>query len=176
MTDNILAKRAAGLYTIIAIKGGKGLLLLLLSLGIFSVVGDNLRTELEDALRWVNLNPEQEFWSALGEDLEAVAPERIRWIASGSLLYALLLFVESFGLALRAFWAAWLAIGETAFFIPIEVFDLLRRPSFVVFGILVLNSVIVFYLVRNRERWFHHHRQSLPRAQGADSPQGRFFD
>jgi uncharacterized membrane protein (DUF2068 family) len=174
MSGSAVRNRAAGLYTIIAVKAGKGLLLLLLSLGIFSLVGDNLRHELEDLLRGISLNPEREFWTALGQDLETIAPESIRWLASGTLLYALLLFVESFGLVLRTFWAAWLAIGETAFFIPIEIFDLVRRPTLVVFGILILNLLIVVYLVRNRERLFHHHqhRPALRATRSADSPSG----
>lgn len=154
-----LPKRAAGLYTIIAIKFGKGLLLGLLAAGFFSLVGDNLQQELGSLLRWVNLNPEREFWTALGDRLQHVTPERLQWLASGTLLYALLLFGESFGLARRCFWAVWLAIGETAFFIPIEIFDLVQEPSWIVSVILAGNVFIVAYLVRNRERLFHHHQR-----------------
>ena len=56
----------------------------------------------------------------------------------------------------RVFWAAWLAIGETAFFVPIEVYDLMHDFSVAVFIILLVNMAIVWYLVKNRDRLFHH--------------------
>jgi uncharacterized membrane protein (DUF2068 family) len=149
-------QRAAGLYTIIALKLGKGLLLFGIALGIFSLLGDDLRLEFERLLRWSNLDPEQRFFADLGARLQELTPSNLRWIASGTLLFALLLLVESVGLMFRVFWAAWLAIGETAFFIPIEIYDLIREFSFTVLLILIVNSVMVGYLVRNRNRLFHH--------------------
>lgn len=150
-------KRAAGLYTIIALKLGKGLLLFGIALGIYSLMGEDLRAEFERFLRWVKLDPEHAFFAALGEKLQAITPSNIRWIASGTLLYSLLLFVESTGLILRAFWAAWLAIGETAFFLPIEIYELMRGFTLTVLVILVINVAIVWYLVINRSRLFRPH-------------------
>jgi uncharacterized membrane protein (DUF2068 family) len=57
----------------------------------------------------------------------------------------------------RVSWAGWLAIGESAFFIPIEVFELVHHPSWTVAGILGLNIFIVWYLFANRQRLFRHH-------------------
>ena len=150
-------KRAPALYAIIAAKLGKGLLLIGIAMGIYSLMGEDLRGEFERFLRWVKLDPEHEFFAALGEKLQAVTPSNIQWIASGTLLYGLLLLVESIGMTFRAFWAAWLAISETAFFIPIEVYELVRHFSPTVLAILVLNVVIVWYLVENRNRLFRHH-------------------
>lgn len=149
-------KRAAGLYTIIAIKAGKGLLLLGLALGIYSLIGDDLRVEFDKVIRHLRLDPEHTFFLRLGERLEQITPTNIRWVASGTLIYSLLLFIESAGLMYRASWAAWLAIGETAFFIPLEIYKLLGKFSYSVLIILVLNTLMVLYLVRNRERLFRH--------------------
>jgi len=157
-TEPPVKKRAAGLYTIIAIKLGKGLLLLGVSLGIYSLMGDDLREEFERFLRFVNLDPETQFFAALGMRLQGITSTNLGWLASGGLLYAALLFCESIGMMFRAYWAAWLAIGETAFFIPIEVLDLLQRGFTNVIGlILIVNMLIVVYLARNRNWLFHHH-------------------
>jgi len=150
------AKRAAGLYTIIAIKLGKSLLLLCVAFGVYSLLDNDLPAELERFLRWVRIDPEHAFFISLGERLETVTPAGIRFFASGTLLYGLLLLIESAGLMRRTFWAAWLAIGETAFFIPIEVFELLRGASLAIVVILLANILIVWYLLRNRARLFHH--------------------
>lgn len=150
-------KRAPALTAIILIKTGKALLLLALALGFFSLIGQDLGAQFDRLLRWVQIDPEQHFWAALGHKLRQITPSNLRWLASGSLLYSLLLLVESLGLIRRSWWAVWLAIGETAFFIPIEVFDLVEHFSLAVSTILVLNIAIVAYLVRNRDRLFRHH-------------------
>jgi uncharacterized membrane protein (DUF2068 family) len=156
VTDRSTPKSAAGLYTIIAIKLGKSLLLLCIALGVYSLLDNDLPAELERFLRWVRIDPEHAFFTSLGERLQSVTPANSRFFASGTLLYGLLLLVESAGLMRRTFWAAWLAIGETAFFIPIEIFELVRGASHTILVILLANVLIVWYLLRNRARLFHH--------------------
>ncbi len=78
--------------------------------------------------------------------------------AVGTFLYSLFALVEGIGLTFRVSWAGWLSIGESAFFIPIEIYELIHRGfSWTVFGILVFNVFIVWYLFENRQRLFHHH-------------------
>ena len=68
----------------------------------------------------------------------------------------------------RVSWAGWLTIGESAFFIPIEIFELVRqtapdriRPGhpLVVLVVLAINILIVWYLLQNRQRLFRHHQR-----------------
>jgi uncharacterized membrane protein (DUF2068 family) len=154
--------RPAGLYTIIAIKLGKSFLLFGIAMGIYSLMNEDLQAEFERFLRWVRLDPEHQFFADLGAKLQLLTPSNVRWIASGTLIYAVLLLVESVGMMFRVFWAGWLAIGETAFFIPVEVYHLIRDFSLSVSIILVVNVAIVWYLVKNRNRLFHH----IARATG----------
>lgn len=56
--NRILRKRVAGLYTIIAIKLVKGILLLFIALGIYSFFGEDLRAEFGRFLRRINIDPE----------------------------------------------------------------------------------------------------------------------
>ena len=167
------AKKATGLYTIIALKLGKSALLLGLAFGIYSLVDTDLRSELEHFLRWVRVDPEHAFFVALGERLELITPANIRFAASGTFLYGALLVVEGVGLLRRAFWAAWMAIGETAFFIPLEVFELVRHFSRGILVVLLVNVAIVWYLLRNRARLFHHTggaRHDPPSIDGSSGP------
>jgi uncharacterized membrane protein (DUF2068 family) len=150
------ARMDPGLYSIIALKLGKSLLLFGITLGFYSLLDEDLRSAFERFLLWVRLDPEHQFFANLGDKLQVLTPSSLRWIASGTLLYGLLLLVESLGMMFRVFWAAWLAIGETAFFIPIEVYHLLGNFSLGVFIILVVNVAVVWYLVKNRNRLFHH--------------------
>ena len=149
-------KRAPTLYAIIAIKLGKGLLLLLLAAGVYSLHDNNLPDEFRQSLQFFHLDPEKAFFTALARKISEITPANVVWIARGTVLYSLFSLIEGTGLMFRISWAGWLAIGESAFFIPIEVYELIRRYSLSLVVILGLNILIVWYLFQNRERLFHH--------------------
>jgi uncharacterized membrane protein (DUF2068 family) len=154
---DFIRRRAPTLWIIILIKLGKALLLLLLAVGFFQLIGKDVGDTFDHLLRLVKLDPSSKFFAKLGDRLDTVTPTNLKWLASGSLLYAILLIVECAGLMRRSWWAVWFAIGETAFFIPLELFELVGKFSWPMFGLFVVNSLIVAYLVVNRQKLFHHH-------------------
>jgi uncharacterized membrane protein (DUF2068 family) len=149
-------RRAPTLYAIIAIKLGKGLLLLLLAAGVYSLHDNNLPDEFRQSLQFFHIDPEKAFFTELARKISEITPANIVWIARGTVLYSLFSLIEGIGLMFRVSWAGWLAIGESAFFIPIEVYELMHRYSLSLVVILGLNILIVWYLFQNRERLFHH--------------------
>ena len=163
MTDKAktvaVKKRAPMLYFIIVCKLVKGTLALTLAFGVFKLAGHDLPDLFDKALRWVHLDPENRFLSDIGDKLDQITPANVRRVAIGTFLYSLFSLVEGIGLMFRMPWAGWLAIGESAFFIPIEVRELIHRPHFswVVFSVLAINVFIVWYLYANRKRLFRHH-------------------
>jgi uncharacterized membrane protein (DUF2068 family) len=124
-------------------------------------------------IRWLHLDPQGKFFNAVSDWLDTVTPRNVHVVASWMFLYGLFLLVGGTGLAFRAKWAIWLAIGESAFFIPIEIFELVRRrppelldqprpgwflhPKLDLLVVLALNILIVWYLFQNRKRLFRHH-------------------
>ncbi len=177
MTDNaqtptVLKKRAPTLYFIVAIKLIKGVALLLLALGVFSLANKDLSDVFAQFLRWVHLDPERNFFQGIGDWLDTIRPASMRQAAIGTSLFGLFLIVLGLGLAFRAKWAIWLAIGESAFFIPVEVFELVRHrvpaitdhprpelfshPKLGLLVVLAINVLIVWYLYTNRKRLSRH--------------------
>jgi len=165
-------KPAPTLYFIVAIKLIKGALLLLVALGIFALAGKDLQDLFERFVRGLGFDPENRFFGNIGDWLDTVTPANMRVAASGTFLCGLFLIVLGSGLAFRARWAIWLAIGESAFFIPIEIFELIRRrlpdggapahamlahPKIGIAIVLAVNVLIVWYLFQNRQRLFRHH-------------------
>jgi uncharacterized membrane protein (DUF2068 family) len=167
-------KRAPTLYFIVAIKLTKGVLLLLGAVSIYLLAYKDLPDLFDQFLRWMHLDPEGRFFNAIGDQLDTVTPRNMHVVASWMFLYSLFLLVGGTGLAFRAKWAIWLAIGESAFFIPIEIFELVRRrrppglpnelrpeffhhPKTSLLILLALNILIVWYLLQNRKRLFRHH-------------------
>ena len=150
-------QRAPTLYVIIGIKMLKGVVLLLLALGVYGLSDANLPDEFRRLLDLLRIDPEKKFFSDLVRKIETITPDNLIWLASGTLVYSLFSLVESIGLIFRVSWAGWLAIGESAFFIPIEIYELMKSFSLTVFVILFLNIFIVWYLFQNRARLFRHH-------------------
>lgn len=153
----IIKKRAPTLYVIIAIKLVKGTLLLLLALGVYTLSDNNLPEQFREFLQFLHLDPEKKFFADLEVKIALITPVKVLLVAGGAVLYSLFSLVEGVGLIFRVPWAGWLAIGESAFFIPIEVFELIKRSSVAVLIILALNVFIVWYLLQNRHRLFKHH-------------------
>ena len=171
--STVKSKPAPTLYFIVLIKLAKGTLLLLTALGIFALSGHDLSDAFDQFLRWLHLDPEQKFFLNIGLQLDKVTPANLRAVEVGTLLYGLLLSVGGLGLAFRAHWAVWLAIGDSAFFIPVEIYELSRRiamdptlrprpelfrhPTLGLVILLAINILIVWYLYKNRNRIFKHH-------------------
>lgn len=152
-----LKQRAPTLYLIIVAKLIKGVALMLLALGVYSLSDNDLPKEFHHLLRWLHIDPEREFFTMLTTKLSTVTPRKVVWVALGTFVYGGFLLVEAVGLYRRAWWAGWLVIGSSLFFIPIEIYDLLHRFSWVVMTLLGFNLFIAWYLFANRHRLFRHH-------------------
>jgi len=155
-------KRAPTLYAIIAIKLLKGLLFVGLAVIAYTLSDNDLPADYRHLLHLLRVNPERKFFADLALQIGRLTEASVLWAAAGTLVYSLFSLVEGVGLIFRVPWACWLSIGESAFFIPIEVYELVHRANrerfpWVVFAILVINVVIVWYLLQNRHRLFRHH-------------------
>ena len=165
-TDQI-RKRAPTLYAIIALKLLKGLLFVSVAMLAYTLSDNDLPAEYRTFLTQLRLNPERKFWADLAVQIGHLSESNILWTAAGTLVYSMFSLVEGIGLIFRVSWAGWLAIGESAFFIPIEIYELVRqsapdrvRPGHPITALVILaiNIVIVWYLLQNRHRLFRHHR------------------
>jgi uncharacterized membrane protein (DUF2068 family) len=159
-------KRAPTLYLIITMKLLKGALFVALAITMYTLSDNDLPAELQNLLHHLRFNPERRFWTDLVRQVGQLTEAKVLWAAAGTLVYSLFSLVEGVGLLFRVSWAGWLAIGESAFFIPIEIFELVQQSArrenrqghiITVLVILALNVLIVWYLLQNRKRLFHHH-------------------
>ena len=163
-------KRAPTLYIIIVIKLVKGVAALLLALGAFSLTDNNLPEDFRNMLEFFHIDPEKRFFLDLAQRVGEITPTNLEWVAAGSIVYGVFMLLQATGLILRVSWIVWLVIAESAFFIPIELFELVRHhtpnpenhplfshPKIGVAIVLVINVAIVWYLFRNRERIIRHY-------------------
>jgi uncharacterized membrane protein (DUF2068 family) len=165
----LLKKPAPTFFGIIVFKLVKGSLFLSLAIVLYTLSDNNLPQEYKDFLAQpavqstfhaLRVHPGNKFFTHLAEQLGELTEAKVLWAAAGTLFYSLFSLVEGTGMIFRVSWAGWMAIGESAFFIPIEVYELTRpgKFSWIVLVVLVINIVIVWYLFENRHRLFRHHR------------------
>jgi uncharacterized membrane protein (DUF2068 family) len=158
--------RAPTLYFIIAIKLLKFALFVTLAITLYTLSDNDLPAEYKKLLHHLPFNPERRFWTDLAQRVAQLTETNLLWAAAGTLVYSLFSLTEGIGLIFRVSWAGWMAIGESAFFIPIEFYELLHfKPHepgrsghpVTLLIILGLNILIVWYLLQNRHRLFKHH-------------------
>ena len=164
-------KRAPTLYFIVGFKLLKGLAALLLALGAFNLTDNNLPEDFRKLLEFLHLDPEKKFFLDVADRVAEITPTNLKWLAAGSVVYGLFMLLQAVGLGLRVSWIVWLVIAESAFFVPIEIFELVRRhapnpenhphfwahPRIGVAIVLAANVAIVWYLFKNRHRLIKHH-------------------
>lgn len=150
-------KRAPTLYFIIAVKFFKGTMALLLALGVFSLRDKDLPELFQNLLELLHFDPEKKFFADLADRVAEVTPANLKWVTIGAVVYGCFMLLQATGLVFRVGWVVWLVIGESAFFLPVEIFELVHRPSLIKFAILVVNVIIVWYLYTNRARLIKHH-------------------
>jgi uncharacterized membrane protein (DUF2068 family) len=78
--------------------------------------------------------------------------KQLEIVAAGTALYALLFATEGMGLWLAKPWAEYMTLITTAGFIPLELYELVKKASFPKSVMLALNVGIVLYLVRYLRR------------------------
>ena len=162
-------KRAPTLYFIVAIKFVKGVAALLVALGAFRLTDENLPADFRRLLEFFHIDPEKRFFLEVADRLAEITPKNLEWTVTLSIVYSAVMFLQAIGLAFRVSWIVWLVICESAFFIPIEIFELVRKhvpnadhphlinPKIGFAIVLVLNVAIVWYLFKNRERLIRHY-------------------
>jgi uncharacterized membrane protein (DUF2068 family) len=82
------------------------------------------------------------------EQAVGMEPGRLRAIAIGAGAYAMLFAVEGAGLLMAMRWAEWITVVTTSLLIPIELWEIFKRPTATKALALVANIAIVVYLIR----------------------------
>lgn len=137
-----------GLRTIALFEAAKGLLVLAAGVAALELIHADVQAAAEELVRHFHLNPASRSPRIFLRFAEAATPSHLLGLASGALAYALLRFVEAYGLWCGRRWAEWLAIVAGGLYLPIELWELAKGitwPRVTLFG---LNLAIVAYLAR----------------------------
>ena len=129
----------------------KGVFLLPLSVGLFSLINKDLAILSNQLAADLNLDVDKYYINLLLDKVGMVKTHVLVEISIGLFLYGTLCIVEAYGLHKRRRWAEYLTVAAISLFIPFEIYEVVYRLSFIRVAVLVLNIIIVYYLIKHRE-------------------------
>lgn len=128
-------------------KLAKAALLLTFGVAALRLVNTDLGAILGEWVPRIGLSPASRDVGRVLLEATALTPTRIREVGLGSLVYAGLFATEGLGLWFLKRWAEWMTIVITSSLIPVEIWEILRRPNATKIVVLVVNVAVVGYLV-----------------------------
>jgi uncharacterized membrane protein (DUF2068 family) len=139
-------KYLGGLRVVAVIEGLKGLLVLVAGLGLIALVHRDAQQEAEALILQMHLNPAHHYPRIFIEAASHLNNAHLILFAAGAFLYALVRFVEGYGLWRDRLWAEWFAVIAGSVYLPFEIFELWRGVTAVKVVIFALNLLVVAYL------------------------------
>jgi uncharacterized membrane protein (DUF2068 family) len=145
--------RAIGVYKLL-----KGMALIAAAVSVFHLVHKDLA---EEIIRWaarLRIAPGNIYVERLVERVLRVTKRQLIVLGIILLVYSAMFIIEGIGLLLLKRWAEWMTVITTSGLIPIEIFEMIRRPSWLKAVAMLVNIVIAVYLaihVRNEARDEH---------------------
>ncbi|MFI3245339.1 MAG: DUF2127 domain-containing protein [Ferrimonas sp.] len=149
-----MAVSRQGLKWVAMVEALKGVLALLVALGIHRLANENLAQLAHYWVQHLHLNPSGYYSKALMKTATEISAQSIGWVSLGALAYGAIRLLEAYGLWWQRAWSEWLALLSGAIYVPFEVIHLWRSPSLFSVGLLITNLLIVIYmalLLRQRQ-------------------------
>jgi uncharacterized membrane protein (DUF2068 family) len=110
------------------------------------------------------VDPEGRLVSILMDKADLIDAHDLRRIGDFAFLYAATRLVEGTGLLMRKAWAEYFTVILTVLGLPVEIFELMRRATWLKAGAFVVNLAILIYLI-----WVLKQRQRVPLSGPANS-------
>ena len=148
--DASMANLARGIRAVAVFEALKGALVLSAGLSLLSLVHHDLQAVAERLVRHSHLNPARHYPRIFIEAASHTNDSRLRSLAALAFLYAAVRFIEAYGLWRMRVWAEWFAIIAGSVYLPVEVYEIFRRATWMRGLVLLTNLFIVAYLVNVR--------------------------
>lgn len=134
------------LKVIATMEACKGILSLVVGLGLHVLAGENLRHIAEQLVMHAHLNPASHYPSIFIHAASQLHDSQLNLVAFGAMGYALIRFVEAYGLWHAMLWTEWFALLSGAIYLPFELYEVIFHTSSIGIFTLAINIVVVAYM------------------------------
>jgi len=136
------------LRAVACIEAAKGTIVLLVGCGLLTLIHKNIQQYAEQLIPHMHMNPAQGY-PHIFLDLAAQITDAHLWMLAGAAIaYALVRFIESYGLWYAKRWAEWFAALSGMIYIPFEIHGLVKHHSVLTLVALLVNIVVVMIMAR----------------------------
>jgi len=125
----------------------KGAVVLLAATGLLSLIHRDVYAVAAALIAHAHLNPASSYPQIFLDAASKLQDSRLLLLAAGAALYSLVRFFEAYGLFFERAWAEVLAALSGGIYVPFEVIELARRPTWHGGALLVLNAAVVAVMV-----------------------------
>jgi uncharacterized membrane protein (DUF2068 family) len=139
--------RDRGLLLIGLFKLGKSILFFCLGFGAIHLLHKDLGDEVMRLATALKFDPESRFVSLVLDKVDLIDAHRLRQISLATFGYSAVALTEGVGLLMEKVWAEYLTLILTISFLPWELYELARRPSWFRLSLLLINLAVLWYIV-----------------------------
>lgn len=125
----------------------KGALLLMVAIKLLTLINKDVDQVFAAFIARHSIDPDNSIVRNIAEKLSGVNSQQLTLFSIGSFSYSGLLLTEGFGLWFQKRWAEYLTAIATSLLIPLEIYEIYEKFTWVRVAILVLNLFVVWYLV-----------------------------
>lgn len=127
-------------------EAAKGILVLLVGLGLLSLIHRDVEAIAEHVVRMGHLNPASHYPHIFIDAASRVTDGYLWAMAGAAALYSIVRLIEAYGLWHERRWAEWFAMVAGGIYLPLEIFEMFHRWSWVKLVVLGSNVLIVAYM------------------------------
>jgi uncharacterized membrane protein (DUF2068 family) len=135
-----------GLRIVSVFEAAKGLIVLLVGFELLKYIHHDLHLAAEQLVRHFHLNPASNYPRIFLDLADHVTDMQLWLLACFALTYAVVRFVEAYGLWHGRRWAEWFGLLTGGIYLPIEVLEVVRGVTWPRVTLLIVNAGIVAYM------------------------------
>lgn len=136
----------AGLRAAALFEASKGGVVILAGFGLLALVHRDVQELAEELVRHLHLNPAKRFPHIFLDAAAAATDTRLWGLALAAMAYALVRFIEAYGLWRQRVWAEWLGIISGSIYVLMELYELTVSVTTLKVVVLAVNLFIVGWL------------------------------
>ncbi len=134
------------MHLLAGVKFLKGILLFIVAVKLLTLIDRDLNLWFADFISRHRIDPENTVIHTIIEKIAGINKNQLIFFSVGSFLYSARQLTEGIGLWFEKRWAEFLTVIATSLMIPVEVYEIFVKFTWVRIAALVVNVFVVWYL------------------------------
>ncbi len=136
----------SGSKTIALLEAVKGISAVLIVIAIHVLESVNLHTQVVSLLTAFHINLDGYYSQMLLHSVDRLTRFSFNLVTVLAICYAMIRFIESYGLWHEMRWTEWFAFLSGAIYLPFEIYEVYKNINIASVGVLMINLIVVSYM------------------------------